>query len=78
MAQVEMEIDSVRRGMLKEEWTIVLKERKGKHYLPIFVNKSEADLIGRELLYLVKRHRLPGGRTTVNVEDLSGNKIRCL
>ena len=55
MAQVEMEIDSVRRGMLKEEWTIVLKERKGKHYLPIFVNKSEADLIGRELLYLIKR-----------------------
>jgi len=55
MAQLEMEIDSVRRGLLKEEWTIVLKERSGKHYLPIFVTKSQTDLVGRELLCLVKR-----------------------
>ena len=55
MAQVEMEIDSVRRGMLKEEWAIVLKERRGKRYLPILVSKPRADLVGRELLYLVKR-----------------------
>ena len=55
MAQIEMEIDSVRRGMLKEEWTIVLKERRGKRYLTIFVGKPQADLVGRELLYLGKR-----------------------
>ncbi len=55
MAQVEMEIDSVRRGMFKEEWAIVLKERSGKRYLPILVSKPRADLVGRELLYLVKR-----------------------
>ncbi len=55
MAQVEMEIDSVRRGILKEEWAIVLKERRGKRYLPILVSKPRADLVGRELLYLVKR-----------------------
>jgi len=55
MAQIEMEIDSVRRGLLKEEWTIVLKERRGKRYLTIFVGKPQADLVGRELLYLVKR-----------------------
>ena len=55
MGIVEMEIDSVRRGMLKEEWTIVLKERRGKRYLPILVSKPRADLVGRELLCLVKR-----------------------
>ena len=55
MAQIEMEIDSVRRGLLKEKWTIVLKEKKGEHYLPIVVGKPQADLVGRELLYLVKR-----------------------
>lgn len=55
MAQLEMEIDSVRRSSLKEDWTIVLKERRGKRYLPIFVTKPQADLVGRELLYLVKR-----------------------
>ena len=55
MGIVEMEIDSVRRGMFKEEWTIVLKERRGKRYLPIFVSKPRADLVGRELLYLAQR-----------------------
>ena len=55
MAQFEVEINSVRRGLLKEEWTIVLKERRGRRYLPIFVTKSQADLVGRELLCLVKR-----------------------
>jgi len=55
MAQFEVEINSVRRGLLKEEWTIVLKERRGNRYLPIFVTKSQADLVGRELLCLVKR-----------------------
>lgn len=55
MGIVEMEIDSVGHGMFKEEWTIVLKERKGKRYLPIFVSKPRADLVGRELLCLVKR-----------------------
>ena len=55
MPAVEMEIDSVRRGMLKEEWAIVLKERRGERYLPILVSKPRADLVGRELLYLVKR-----------------------
>ena len=55
MAQFEVEINSVRRGLLKEEWTIVLKERRGKRYLPIFVTKSQADLVGREFLCLVKR-----------------------
>jgi len=55
MAQFEVEINSVRRGLLKEEWTIVLKERRGNRYLPIFVTKSQADLVSRELLCLVKR-----------------------
>ncbi len=45
MAQFEVEINSVRRGLLKEEWTIVLKERRGNRYLPIFVTKSQADLV---------------------------------
>ena len=55
MAQFEVEINSVRRGLLKEEWTIVLKERRGRRYLPIYATKSQADLVGRELLCLVKR-----------------------
>ena len=55
MSQVEMVIDSVRRGMLKEEWTIVLKEEKGQRSLLIFVAKPQADLVGRELLHMVRR-----------------------
>lgn len=55
MAKIEMVIDSVRRGMLKEEWTIVLKEENGERYLPIVVGKPQADLVGRELLHMVRR-----------------------
>lgn len=55
MSQVKMVIDSVRRGMLKEEWTIILKEEKGQRSLLIFVAKPQADLVGRELLHMVRR-----------------------
>lgn len=55
MDQIEMEVDSVRRGLLKEKWTIVLKEKGGERYLPIVVGKPQADLVGRELLYMMKR-----------------------
>ena len=58
MGIVEMEIDSVRHGMFKEEWALILKERGAERYLPIFVSKPRADLVGRELLYLINR-RLP-------------------
>lgn len=49
MAQVEMTIDSVRRNSLTDEWSIILKEKEGERYLPIYVGSSQASLVGREL-----------------------------
>ena len=49
MAQVEMIIDSVRRGSHSDMWSIILKEKGGERYLPIYVGSSQASLVSREL-----------------------------
>ncbi len=45
MAQVEMEIDSVRVVLYKYERAINLKEKAGERYLPILIDASQGDMI---------------------------------
>ena len=49
MTLVEMTIDSIRHGMLKDNWAIILKAKVGQRYLPIWVGCSEADAIAVKL-----------------------------
>ena len=51
MAQVQMEIDSVRRGMLKEEWAIVLKER-GENAIYPFLLANREPILWAENFYI--------------------------
>lgn len=50
MAQVEMTIDSVRRGLLGNQHVVILKEKLAERYLPIYIDPSQADVIKRELM----------------------------
>ena len=57
MAQVSVTIDAVRRGTLRDVWTLLLKEKVaegypsiGLYFLPIWISPSQADIIIGELL----------------------------
>ena len=50
MAQVEMTIDSVRRGLLGNQHVVILKEKLAERYLPIYIDSSQADVMKRELM----------------------------
>lgn len=49
MGKIDMEIDSVRHAMHRDEWVVLLKERLGERYFPIYVGSSQADAITRAL-----------------------------
>jgi bifunctional DNase/RNase len=49
MAEIEMMIESVRRGTISNEYTLVLKEKTADRYLPIYIGNSAAFRI-KELL----------------------------
>ncbi len=50
MAQVEVTIDAVRRGMPTNVWVVILKEKGADRYLPIWVSQSQADILTGEPL----------------------------
>lgn len=49
MAQVEMEIESLRRSLKSDQWTINLKEKGAERYLAIWVDAAQADAIAVKL-----------------------------
>ncbi len=49
MSYVEMAIDSLRHAMYKDEWLILLKDKAGERYLPVYVDKDCADVMGKVL-----------------------------
>jgi len=59
MAWVEMTIDSVRRNLMSDSWTVILKERNAERYLPICVGLAQADIIKSELVGPTKRAQPP-------------------
>ena len=49
MARIEMIIDSVRRGLYRSAWAIILKERSGGRYLPVYIARPYVDVIKAKL-----------------------------
>jgi len=45
MAKVEMIIDSLRQDLLYCEWVVILKEKLGERYLPVYIASQQADII---------------------------------
>ncbi len=50
MPYIEMTIDSLRHAMHKDEWLILLKDKAGQRYLPVYVDKACADAIARIMM----------------------------
>lgn len=49
MAEIEVQIESVRQGKVSNESTLMLREKTAERYLPIYIGKSQASRI-KELL----------------------------
>jgi bifunctional DNase/RNase len=49
MAEIEMMIESIRRGTVSNEYSLILKEKAAERYLPIYIGNSAASKI-KELL----------------------------
>jgi len=45
MARAEMVIDSLRQDLLYYEWVVILKEKSGERYLPVYIGSQQADII---------------------------------
>jgi len=50
MALVEMVIDSVRQATLLNEWVVLLKEKLGQRFLPMYVGEPQAKEIKQALM----------------------------
>lgn len=49
MPAVEMEIESLRRSLKSDQWTVNLKEKGAERYLTIWVDPAQADAIAVKL-----------------------------
>ncbi len=49
MAKIEMVIDSVRVALINYQRAVILKEKSGERYLPMWVDAVQADAIARSL-----------------------------
>ena len=50
MGSVKVFIESLRKSPVKKEWVLVLKEDMVERYLPIYIGRSQADILGRLLM----------------------------
>ena len=49
MAEIEMVIDTIRVSLKNNQRVLILKEKSGERYLPIWIGEAEADAIARKL-----------------------------
>jgi len=49
LAEIEVQIESLRQGTVSNKYTLMLKDKAAERYLPIYIGKSQASRI-KELL----------------------------
>lgn len=50
MAQVEVTIDSIRRALLRQKWSVILKQRGAERYLLIYMGPSQANIVRSQIV----------------------------
>ncbi len=45
MAEIEMSINSIRRGLIGDQWVLILEDRAEMRYLPVWIGPAESDAI---------------------------------
>ena len=47
---IEMVVDSIRVSLINYQWVVILREKAGEHYLPIWIGLADTDAIAVKLL----------------------------
>jgi len=59
MAKIEMVIDSVRVALIDYQRAVILKEKAGERYLPIWIDAAQGDALAIELQNVTVSESLP-------------------
>ena len=54
---IEMVVDSIRVSLMNYQRVVILREKTGEHYLPIWIGPAEADAIAVKLLGITEPYR---------------------
>ena len=49
MADIELTIDALRQAAASNNWVVILREKGGERYLPIWIESSQAEIIRRKM-----------------------------
>ena len=47
---IEMVVDSIRVSLINYQWVVILREKAGEHYLPIWIGLADTDAIAVKFL----------------------------
>jgi len=72
MANIEMVIDSIRVSLMNYQRVVILKEREGARYLPIWIGPAEADAIAVKMQGVALARPLTHDFTCVAIDALGG------
>ena len=73
MANIEMEIDSIRVSQMNYQRVVVLKEKKGQRHLPIWIGPAEADAIAVEMQNVALPRPLTHDLLCAAIDTLGGS-----
>lgn len=75
MAEIEMIIDSIRVSLMNYQRVVILKEKVGERYLPIWIGTAEADSIAVKMQSISVPRPLTHD-LLCNITDVAGLKIK--
>lgn len=73
MANIEMKIDGIRVSLMNYQRVVLLKEKRGARYLPIWIGPAEADAIAVEIQNVPLSRPLTHDFTCAAIDALGGS-----
>lgn len=73
MANIEMVIDSIRVSLMNNQRVVILKEKEGERYLPIWIGPAEADAIAVKIEGVPLSRPLTHDFTCAAISTLGGS-----
>jgi bifunctional DNase/RNase len=78
VAIIEMEIDSIRMALMSYQRVVILKEKDGERYLPIWIGPADADSIAIKLREITVPRPLTHDMVCTIIEVLGGRLEKVL
>ncbi len=73
MAEIEMEIESIRASLMNYQRVVILKEKEAERYLPIWIGPAEADAIAVKLQGVTVINTFGGAVKSTMISELKND-----